>query len=140
MSGNAELVLQLFRAGEERDATKLFALYQCQIEFHDAPSQPFGESYRGFDAVLKHARAWQETWDPLQTNDERRMPPRIVAVAGDEVVACGSDPRLPRDSGSTTRCSLSFASVTESWLAPKMFHFDTPSVSSFLSQAAAASR
>jgi hypothetical protein len=95
MSGNAESVFQLFRTGEERDATKLFALYHRQIEFHEAPSLPFGGTYIGFDVVLEHARRWQETWDPLQTNDERRMPPRIMSVTGAPIEFARANRWLP---------------------------------------------
>jgi ketosteroid isomerase-like protein len=141
MSVDDEIVLQLFRAVEERDATKLFALYHPQIEFHEASSLPFGGSYIGLEAVLEHARAWQETWDRLQDDDERRMEPRIVAAAGDEIVVHWRQ-RASLSSGEQldgpVLALYRFRQGKLAWA--QMFHFDTAAVASFLRRAAEARR
>ena len=69
-----------------RDAEALFALYHPEIEFHEPPSLPFGGIYRGRAAAREHAVRWQRTWAPLQTEAERRMEPRIIAAAEEELV------------------------------------------------------
>jgi ketosteroid isomerase-like protein len=141
MSVHDEIVLQLFRAVEERDATKLFALYHPQIEFHEASSLPFGGSYIGLEAVLEHGRAWQETWDRLQDDDERRMEPRIVAAAGDEIVVRWRQ-RASLSSGEQLDSPvLALYRLRQGKLAwAQMFHFDTAAVASFLRRAAEARR
>src|SRR5215211_557181 len=44
MQSNAEVVLSAIRAVEERDREALFELYHQDVEFHDAPSLPYGGS------------------------------------------------------------------------------------------------
>jgi ketosteroid isomerase-like protein len=83
---NVELLLDVFRAVEERNAEALFALFHADIGFHQPTSLPFGGSYYGLAAVLHHARSWHRAWIPFQRQPERRMEPRVVATANDEVV------------------------------------------------------
>ncbi len=80
MSNVAAVVLQAFRAVERRDRAGLIALYHPEIEFHDAPSLPYGGTLRGKEEVARN-HGWLETWGPLQpTKAERSMDPRIVAT------------------------------------------------------------
>jgi ketosteroid isomerase-like protein len=141
MSARADVVLQLFRAVEERDTTKLLSLYHPQIELHEASSLPFGGSYVGFDAVLEHARARQETWDGLQDDDERRMEPRIVAAARDETVVLWRQ-RASISSGerldSPVLALYRFRGGKLAWA--QMFRFDTAAVANFLRRATGARR
>src|SRR5215216_3206064 len=52
MHSNAEVVLAVFRAIEERDREALFALYHDEVELYDAPSLPYGyEGVSGKEAV-----------------------------------------------------------------------------------------
>jgi SnoaL-like protein len=91
MPSPTEVVLGVFSAVEERDREKLFALCHDDVEFHDAPSLPYGGTTRGkaalWDRLTKSPETtWIGTWDPLQpTEAERRMHPRVVATAGEEV-------------------------------------------------------
>src|SRR5918993_5847616 len=87
---NIELVLESFRAVEQRDGQRLVDLYHPDVEFHDAPSLPYGGVVTGKSAVESHlyaTRGWAKTWIPLQPTDaERRMDPRVVAANEREVV------------------------------------------------------
>ena len=52
MRSNAEVVLAVFRAIEERDREALFELYHDDVELYDAPSLPYGyEGVSGKEAV-----------------------------------------------------------------------------------------
>jgi ketosteroid isomerase-like protein len=88
---NAEVVLAVIRAVEERDRDALFELYHDDVELHDAPSLPYTYSARGKSALRSQLETapestWLGTWGPLQpTERERRMDPRVVATDGDEV-------------------------------------------------------
>src|SRR5215467_7366551 len=74
---NAELMLEVFRAIEQRDAQRVFSLSHADVEFLWPPSLPYAGGARG---------AWTETWIPLQpTRAEQRMDPRIVAATDQEV-------------------------------------------------------
>ena len=92
MDSSAEVVLGVFEAIEERDQEKLFELFHEEVEFHDAPSLPYGGSRRGKAELREQLetepeKTWLGTWGPLQpTEKERRMDPRVVTTDGDEVV------------------------------------------------------
>jgi ketosteroid isomerase-like protein len=93
MESNAEVVLAVFCAIEERDREALFELYHDEVELYDAPSLPYGyEGVSGKQAMREQLEkapetSWIGTWGPLQpTARERRMDPRIIATDGDEVV------------------------------------------------------
>jgi uncharacterized protein len=86
MSENIDVVLHAFRAVEQRNPEALVAAYAPDIEFHDAPSLPYGGSQMGLEAVVEHGPAWAKTWDPVQTQAERKMDPRVVAANDQEVV------------------------------------------------------
>ena len=63
MRSPTEVVLEAFAAVEERDRDKLFALYHDDIEFHDAPSLPYGGTTRGKTAMRQQlTTAPQTTW------------------------------------------------------------------------------
>ena len=83
---NIELVLEVFRAVEGRDAQRMNHLMHPDIEFHWPPSLPYGGSFRG-QGIRPHAPTWGETWNPLQPSEaERRLDPRVIAATEDEVV------------------------------------------------------
>lgn len=96
---NAQVVLAVIRAVEERDPDALFELYHDDVELHDAPSLPYTYTARGTSAMREQLETaaettWLGTWGPLQpTEEERRMDPRVVATNGDEVTS--SIPRAP---------------------------------------------
>jgi ketosteroid isomerase-like protein len=134
---NAALILTIFRAVEERDLQRLFALYHPDVEFYEAPSLPYGGAYRGLESVFEHARLWQETWDPLQPGD-RRMEPRVVAADGDEVVVLWRQKAINAVGEELDSPVLALYRIRENKLArAQMFHYDTGHVVRFLERATA---
>lgn len=140
MSDAVEVVLQTFRAVEQRDADGLLRLYHPEIEFHDAPSLPYGGSHYGLEAVLNANVAFAQTWDALQTEAERKMDPRVVADRGEEVVVLWRI-RAVDDAGDRFDAPvLALYHVRDGKLArARMFHFDTAAIVSFLARAKVAS-
>src|SRR5215204_4003303 len=136
MQSNVEVVLGVFRAVEERDREALFALYHPDVEFHDAPSLPYGGTQRGKEEVAAN-EGWLETWGPLQpTEAERSMDPRVVAEKDGEVVVLyrqrGVDPSGERFDAPV----LGLYEVRDGKFAKaQMFHFDTAGVVEYLARA-----
>jgi ketosteroid isomerase-like protein len=131
----AALILKIFRAVEKRDQQRLFAFYHPDVEFYEAPSLPYGGAYRGLEAVVEHARLWQQTWDPLQPGD-RRMEPRVVAADGDEVVVLWRQRAISAGGEALDSPVLALYRICENKLArAQMFHFDTEHVVRFLERA-----
>jgi ketosteroid isomerase-like protein len=111
MSPAADVVLEAFRAVEGRDHEALVALYHPNVEFHEAPSLPYGGMSLGKERAAADL-GWLETWGPLQpTAAERSMDPRVISAAGSEVVmlyrqrAIGSDGELRRSGAGPLRGS-----------------------------------
>jgi ketosteroid isomerase-like protein len=139
MSNSAELLMRMFRAVEQRDAEELFRLYHPEIEFHEPSSLPFGGSYRGREAVMEHASAWRRTWEPLQTEAERGMEPRIVATADGVVVALWRQKALSPTGERLDSPVLALYRFRDGRLVyAQMFHFDTVAVASFVRSASCA--
>jgi len=139
---NAEVVLAVIRAVEERDAEALFELYHSDVELHDAPSLPYTYSARGKTAMREQLETapeetWLGTWGPLQpTEDERRMDPRVVATAGDEVVVLYTTRAVAPDGERFESPVLGLYEVREGKLArAQMFHYDTAAILAFLERA-----
>ena len=136
MSEAAQVVLQAFRAVEERDYEALIALYHPEVEFHEAPSLPYGGTSRGKEAVTADL-GWLETWGPLQpTDNERRMDPQIVSDDGRRVVALYRQRAVDR---SGRRIDLPVVGLYEvrdgKFAKAQMFHFDTAGILEFLAAA-----
>ena len=136
MSTNIDVVLQAFQAVEQRDPEALAAVYHPDIEFHDAPSLPYGGTQLGLEAVIEHGPAWAKTWDPVQTQAERRMDPQVIAANEQDVVV------LYRQRGVTVagECFdnpvLGLYRVRDNMLQrAQMFHFDTAAILDFLVRA-----
>jgi len=139
---NAEVVLAVIRAVEERDADALFELYHADVELHDAPSLPYTYTARGKTAMREQLETapeetWLGTWGPLQpTEDERRMDPRVVATAGDEVVVLYTTRAVAPDGERFESPVLGLYEVREGKLArAQMFHYDTAAILAFLERA-----
>ena len=135
-----EVVLQAFRAVEARDEEALFALFHPEIEFHEAPSLPYGGTSRGVRAMRQRgelAESWSSTWEPLQpTESERRMDPRVVAARGDEVVVAWRQRAVDATGARFDAPVLGLYEVRDGLLArAQMFHFDTAAVLRFLAEA-----
>jgi ketosteroid isomerase-like protein len=143
---NAELVLELIKAVEERDAERLFANYHDDVEFHDASSLPYGGTYRGKAEIVARFEedpegSWLGTWGPLQpTDSERRMDARIVAASGDEIVALYHQRAVGPDGERFEKPCVGLYRIRDGKLArAQMFHYDKAAISEFLQRAQAAS-
>ena len=139
MKDNADLILQVFRAVEQRDAQGLFDLYHPEVEFHDAPSLPYGGTISGRENLRARLAqdSWLTTWGPLQpTEAERRMDPRVVAAGDDEVVVLYRQRAKDATGRSFDGRVLGLYRVRDGRLArAQMFHFDTVAVAGFLAAA-----
>jgi ketosteroid isomerase-like protein len=135
-SESIAIVLEAFRAVEQRDEDRLLKLYHPEVEFYWTPSLPFGGSFRGRDA---HGRGptWSDVWNPLQPSEaERRMDPRVVAATEREVVVLwrqrGVSPGGERFDGEV----LGLYEVRDGKFArAQMFYFDAVEVQRFLASA-----
>lgn len=142
MQTNEEVVLGTFRAVEERDRDALFELYHDDVEFHDAPSLPYGGTVRGKAAIRAQLEAapeatWLGTWGPLQpTEAERRMDPRVVATQGEEVTVLYTQRALSPNGERFEAPVLGLYEVRDGKFArAQMFHYDTAAILAFLARA-----
>jgi ketosteroid isomerase-like protein len=135
VSESVNIVLETFRAIEERDIFWLLELCHPDVEFHWPPSLPYGGSFRGDSQTSQPS--WAEVWHPLQqTEDERRIDPRVIAATEDEVVVLwhqrGLSPSGERFDGKV----LALCGVRDSkFSSVEMFYFDTAAVLRFLDDA-----
>jgi ketosteroid isomerase-like protein len=131
---NAELMLEIFRAIEQRDEHRLRELFDPGLEMHWPPSLPYGGTHT---ASTPGPTSWAQTWAPLQPTDaERKMDPRVVAAAGDEVVVLwrqrGVAPAGERYDGEV----LALYTLRDGKLIrAQMFYFDTVATARFLANA-----
>jgi ketosteroid isomerase-like protein len=132
----AAVVLQAFRAVESRDRERLIGLYHPEVEFHDAPSLPYGGTLRGKEEVARDD-GWLETWGPLQpTEAERSMSPRVVAATDREVVVLYRQRALDPAGARFDAPVLGLYGVRDGKFArAQMFHYDTAAVRDFLTRA-----
>lgn len=142
MQSNEEVVLRVIRAVEERDAEALFALYHDDVELHDAPSLPYANAARGKAAMREQFEnapetTWLGLWGPLQpTEAERRMDPRVVASADDEVVVLYTTRALAPDGERFESQVLALYEVRDGkFVRGQMFHYDTAGLLAFLERA-----
>jgi ketosteroid isomerase-like protein len=136
MSENIDVVLHAFRAVEQRNPEALVAAYAPDIEFHDAPSLPYGGSQMGLEAVVEHGPAWAKTWDPVQTQAERKMDPRVVAANDQEVVVLYRQRAVTLAGERFDHPVIGLYRVRDGKLQrAQMFHFDTAAILEFLIRA-----
>jgi ketosteroid isomerase-like protein len=142
MRPTVDLLLRVFRAVEQRDVEDLFSLYHPDVEFHDAPSLPYGGRVRGKDQLrelLERApgETWLGTWGPLQpTEAERSMDPRVVAANDTEVVVLYRQRAVDPAGDRLDAPVLGLYEVREGKLVrAQMFHFDTAALVEFLTRA-----
>lgn len=142
---NAEVVLAVIRAVEERDADALFELYHDEVELHDAPSLPYSYTARGKARMREQLETapeatWLGTWGSLQpTEAERRMDPRVIASDGDEVAVLYTTRAVAPDGERFESPVLGLYEVRDGKFArAQMFHYDTAAILAFLERAAAA--
>lgn len=139
MDANTELLLEVFRAVQERDGAALVRLYHPAVEFQEAPTLPYGGTHRGFDAVTAQHLAYLRAWEGLQTASERNLDHRVVAASRDEVVVLWRQKGV--DSSGTRLDSpvLGLYCIRDGKLTrAQMFHFDAAAVASFLENASRA--
>ena len=134
MDDNRTLILDVFRAIEQRDERRLRELFAPDLEMHWPTSLPYGGTYK---AGTPGQTTWSETWTPLQPTDaERRMDPLIIADAADEVVVLwhqrGVSPRGERFDGEVLGLyKLRSGRLTRA----RMFYFDAVAATGFLARA-----
>jgi ketosteroid isomerase-like protein len=137
---NIQLILEMFRAVEQRDGQRLLELYHPEIEFHDAPSLPYGGVVSGKPAVAAHMYgplSWLRTWTPLQPTDaERGMNPRVVAATEREVVVLYRQRAIGAGGERLDSPVVGLYEVRDGKLArAQMFHYDTAALVGFLARA-----
>jgi uncharacterized protein len=136
MSNATDVVLETFRAVECRDLEGLLATYHPQVEFHEAPSLPYGGTLCGKEEVARDG-GWIETWGPLQpTEVERSMDPRVIAASDREVVVLYRQRAIDRAGERFDAPVLGLYEVRDGKFArAQMFHYDTAAVVDFLARA-----
>jgi uncharacterized protein len=136
MSTASDVVLRALQAVEERDYEGLIALYHPNVEFHEAPSLPYGGTSVGKQEVVTNL-GWLETWGPLQpTPAERRMDPRVIADDGREVVVLYRQRAVDGAGDRFEAPVLGLYEVRDGMFArAQMFHFDTAAILDFLARA-----
>jgi ketosteroid isomerase-like protein len=125
---NRRLILEAFRALEQRDDEKFRALLHPDFEIHWPPSLPYGAS---------GGSTWSETWGPLQpTEVERKMDPRVVASSGDEVIVLYQQRGVSSTGERFEGEVVGLYQMRDGKLArAQMFYFNTHAVANFLAKA-----
>jgi ketosteroid isomerase-like protein len=146
MDNKVQVVLDVIQAVQDRDAETLDRLYHDDLEFHEAPSLPYGGALKGKNVLAEQLEAapettWLGTWAPLQpTEAERRFDPRVVAVNGDEVVVKYRQRGVSPDGERFESEVLALYEVRDGKFArAQMFHYDTAALNEFLKRARATS-
>lgn len=134
-SANVDAMLQMFDAIERRDNQRQIDLVHPDVEFHWPPPLPYRGTYRG---RRTEGPTWGETWVPLQPTDaERRLDPRVVAAAEDEVVVHWWQRGVSSSGERIESPVLGLYRFREGKLArAQMFYFDPVAVTGFLTRAA----
>lgn len=142
MNSNAEVVLAVIRAVEERDGEELLRLHHDDVELHDAESLPYGGVVRGKNELREQIetapeQTWLGTWGPLQpTEAERRMDPRVLAENGDEVTVAYTQRAVSPAGERFESPVIAFYRVRDGKFArAQMFHYDTAAIVGFLERA-----
>ena len=142
MGADADVVLRVIRAVEERDAETLFELYHEDVEFHEAPSLPYGGVVAGLPSLQEQLATapedtWLGTWGPLQpTESDRRFDPQLIAVDGNKVVVRYWTRAVSPNGEKFESEVLGLYEVRDGKFAKaQMFHFDTAALIEFLNRA-----
>jgi ketosteroid isomerase-like protein len=131
---NAETILRIFTAVEQRDEKRMVELCLPDVEFHWPGSLPYGGQFRG---MQREGPSWGKTWIPLQpTETERKMNPRIVAASENEIVVLWTQRGMSSLGNRFEGEVLGLYRLREGRLAQaQMFYFDTAAVVAFLERA-----
>lgn len=131
---NVRIMLEIFKAIEQRDEKRILHLVHPDVKFHWPPSLPYGGIVRGLKVDQP---SWGKIWTPLQpTEAERRLDPRVVAASEEEVVILwrqrGASPTGERiDTPVLGLYKLHEGKMVRA----QMFYFDTAGVLKFLEKA-----
>lgn len=138
MDADAQLVLDMIRAVEERDMEALTTAYHPDVEFVWPPGLPYGGTFRN-DEVAAMTEAFAAAWEPLQPDAEtRRLDPRVLgrSSAGEVVVHYVQRGRYD-DGRSCETPVLGLYTVTDGKVRRlQMFYFDPAGTAEFLRGAA----
>lgn len=80
------VVKAIFEAVRRRDASTLLNSYAADIEIREPAALPYGGIYHGHDGAIRHATAYTECWDAIQSEDDRDPQPQVFS-ARDHVIA-----------------------------------------------------
>jgi ketosteroid isomerase-like protein len=131
---NADIVMRILHAIEERQLDRLSALFHPEIEFNWPPGLPYSGDFKG-PAVAEMNARFAETWRPLQpTEGTRRINPRVVAASDDgHVVVHYIWKGLNTEGQRFETETLADYQVRDGQLArAQMFYYDLPGMISFL--------
>lgn len=78
---NRRVVEDAYRAALKGDPDALFSLLSDEVEFHEAPSLPYGGSQRGIDGAKAGVAGMFSAWSHLRVEIEE------IAAGGDIVIA-----------------------------------------------------
>jgi uncharacterized protein len=131
---NFSVMLEIFRAIEQRDLQRMLNLCHADVEFQWPPSLPYGGMSRG---MKTEGATWADTWIPLQpTEAEQRMDPRVVAASDEEVVVLWRQRGLSPAGDRIDSPVLGLYRIAQGKLAhAQMFYFDPAAVGNFLASA-----
>lgn len=134
---SVDAVMAVFAAVEQRDDQALARACQPDVEFCWPPSLPYGGSARG---LARRGEGWAAYWDRLQpTAEHRRLHPRVIAAAGQEVVVLWRQRGLTPAGDSLDSEVLGLYCLSDGKLARgQMFYFDPATVCAFLARASRA--
>jgi uncharacterized protein len=131
---NIQVILQVFRAVEQRDPQGALDLIVPDVEFHWPPPLPYGGVRRGFNPA---GPTWTRTWDPFQpTAAERSLSPRVIAASDTEVVVHWCQRGLSPAGDHIDTPVLGLYRLRDAKLTrAQMFYFDPLAVVNFLAKA-----
>jgi ketosteroid isomerase-like protein len=142
MGADADLVLRVIRAVEDRDRETLFELYHEDIQFHEAPSLPYGGVVDGMPSLLEQIEkapenTWLGTWGPLQpTEAERRFDPEVISERDGEVVVLYYLRAVAPSGERLESPVIGLYQVRDGKFArAQMFHYDTQAINEFIERA-----
>jgi len=146
MGRDAEVVLAVIKAVEERDGEKLFELYHDDVELVEARSLPYGGTVKGVPSLKEQLETapedtWLGTWGPVQpTEAERRFDPRVLSEQDGEVVVLYWMRGMAPDGERFESPVIGLYEVRDGKFArAQMFHFDTQAINEFIEHAREAS-
>lgn len=133
---NAKTVRDLFKAVEQREREGVLRAYNETVAIHEAPSLPYGGSYKGLRGALSHAMGYRAAWDPVQGDAERQLGAEIVAAPDCVVVLWSQKGRNPVSAEVFDMPVASVYRIEDARIVDlRMFHFDAAASRDFLDRA-----